>query len=99
MRSVLFGFVLLVVCGLAHADARYDQAMDAYVDGKYQRALELALPLAEKKEEPRAWAIVVSSRCWLGDAKGAVAGFPQVPSHLRKDIARICRRSGVELEK
>lgn len=78
-------------------DEALSQAQVAYVNGNWNQAIWIALPLT-KLSPDRAWRIIGSAACSSKDLDRAYQAYRHLDSSSRRGIALICQRNGIDLD-
>ncbi len=73
-----------------------DDAQDAYVHGKYKKAIELARPVTDA-DPPRAWRVIGAASCFLKDRAGALEAWSHVDGQAQSFLQYVCKRNGVAI--
>ena len=71
-------------------------AQDAYVQGEYKKAIELARTGVDTFPA-RAWRVIGASQCFLKDKAGAHEAWTHLDASGKQFLKYVCGRSGVAL--
>lgn len=76
------------------ADSQLSRAQTEYVNGSFQRTIEIALPLTSQSPE-RAWRIVGAAACNTHDTQLADRAFSHLSTAARQYLIYVCARQKI----
>jgi hypothetical protein len=94
MRCLLTLTLLLSASPALADDDPVGGAREAFVDGAYHKAIDLArLQIAAKPE--KAWRLIGGSSCYLKDKSGAKEAYSHLSAKGQSFVSYVCSRNAI----